>query len=625
MVYLFMDDNWNWLRGPIEHLVEAGTGREFRIDGDLRVDLFPSPRVVMENVRFANPSWAKHRWMLTSKRVRFVLDGRALLRGDAAISELSLQGTWLALERNARGAKSWTLGEGADPDAIRPPRIGGLTIRDGTVRYYDASSDTSLTIWLHTNGTSDSLPTSFSAEGTYRGRSLFATGYAGEIVSITDTARPFPIRGVVQSGATRAVVEGTLTNLANFSPAHLQIILEGRDLADLRPLLPFPLPTTGQYSVKGALVRDGVRWQLRNFVGRVGNSDLSGTIKYEPSGPGAPKPKLTGTVHSGHLDLADLGGLLGENLRPGHDGRMVSSEPYEADRIRAINVDLRLTGQRLQRPGDLPLQDIAAHLVISDGIARLDPVGFGVADGTVVAEIQVDATRAPLRSRLHATAKQLRLARLLPEPRRKTGGNARVSGTIDLHGTGDSVAAFLASATGAIAFVGSGGTVSRVLADLGGLELGKAIDSLLGSAKPVAMRCGVASFDVESGIMSTDLLVLDTVDTVIVGSGSINLADETLSLTLRPETKTPGILSGRFPIRIEGTFSKPKLQADRSALVVRGGAALAFGLVNPLAALIPLVDTGTGEDANCPALIARVQQRERREGDSAIAANHARR
>jgi uncharacterized protein involved in outer membrane biogenesis len=243
----------------------------------------------------------------------------------------------------------------------------------------------------------------------------------------------------------------------------------------------------------------------------------------------------------------------------------------------------------------------------------------------VVAEIEIDATRAPLRSRLHATAKQLRLARLLPDPKGKTGGNARVSGTIDLQGTGDSVAAFLASAKGAIAFLGSGGTVSRVVAELGGLDLRDAIDSLLGSDEPVPMRCGVASFDVESGVMSTDLLVLDTADVVIVGSGSINLADETLSLTLRPEAKNPGLLSGRFPIRIEGTFSKPKLQADRDALVVRGGAALALGLVNPLAALIPLVETGTGEDANCPALLAEVQERKRHEGDSAVAANHARR
>ena len=37
LLWLLWD--WNWFKGPLERAVSGATGREFRIDGDLDVDL----------------------------------------------------------------------------------------------------------------------------------------------------------------------------------------------------------------------------------------------------------------------------------------------------------------------------------------------------------------------------------------------------------------------------------------------------------------------------------------------------------------------------------------------------------------------------------------------------------
>ena len=37
LLLVFFD--WNWFKGPLERAVSSATGREFRIDGDLDVDL----------------------------------------------------------------------------------------------------------------------------------------------------------------------------------------------------------------------------------------------------------------------------------------------------------------------------------------------------------------------------------------------------------------------------------------------------------------------------------------------------------------------------------------------------------------------------------------------------------
>lgn len=103
--------------------------------------------------------------------------------------------------------------------------------------------------------------------------------------------------------------------------------------------------------------------------------------------------------------------------------------------------------------------------------------------------------------------------------------------------------------------------------------------------------------------MSSRAVVFDTSDTVIYGSGSVNLASEAMDITLRPYPKDMSILSLRSPLKVGGTFAEPKAGPDKGALVARGGFALALGAFNPLLALAATIETGPGENANCgPAL-----------------------
>ena len=122
--------------------------------------------------------------------------------------------------------------------------------------------------------------------------------------------------------------------------------------------------------------------------------------------------------------------------------------------------------------------------------------------------------------------------------------------------------------------------------------------------KNVPVRCAVLDFDIKSGIMVTNAFVIDTKDTNIVGEGFINLEEETIKMKLSPKPKEITFPSLRTPVHIAGTFKDPTVYPDK-VLAMRVGAAVVLGvLATPLASLIPLIDIGTGEDANCRALIA---------------------
>jgi hypothetical protein len=70
-------------------------------------------------------------------------------------------------------------------------------------------------------------------------------------------------------------------------------------------------------------------------------------------------------------------------------------------------------------------------------------------------------------------------------------------------------------------------------------------------------------------------------------------------LRVEPKPKVKGLLSLRTPINLAGSFSDVHVSPDKKPLLARAGGALALAAVSPLAALIPLIETGPGEDTAC--------------------------
>ncbi len=130
------------------------------------------------------------------------------------------------------------------------------------------------------------------------------------------------------------------------------------------------------------------------------------------------------------------------------------------------------------------------------------------------------------------------------------------------------------------------------------------------------VRCGVASLRVQNGIARTRTLVVDTEDVLIGGEDRISLRDETISIRIQGEPKEPRLVRIEAPITIEGSLRSPQVGVEAGGALGQGGiAALLGSLVAPLAAVLPFVDAGLAEDANCGALLAgRQGQRTREEG-----------
>jgi uncharacterized protein involved in outer membrane biogenesis len=130
---------------------------------------------------------------------------------------------------------------------------------------------------------------------------------------------------------------------------------------------------------------------------------------------------------------------------------------------------------------------------------------------------------------------------------------------------------------------------------------------LIGGDRQTRLRCAVASMPIVNGTVSAEAVVIDTDDTNIVVTGSADLRNEQLDFTLHPKPKDWSLFSVRSPLHLRGSFLQPRVSVDAVSLGARAAAMLILGLVNPLAALIPLIETGDGEDSNCRALLRDVR------------------
>jgi uncharacterized protein involved in outer membrane biogenesis len=609
--------DWNAARGPIERGLAASTGREVALRGDLDVLLRWPPRVVARDVRVANPEWARRPDLLTARQVTLAPSLPALFRGVLAFERIELVEPRLALEQRD-GLRTWGFGSRGEGS---PPRIGRLRIDDGVVEFLDPASSTAITAEVSARGDATDDEVTVSARGEHRGVPVRLQAQGPSLLQLADRTKPYPLVATVRAGKTRAHFEGTVTGLPSPSALDLRVELSGEDLSHLRRLVGVGAPATPPYALRGHLRRAGANWSFDAVEGTIGDSDIAGSAAYSPG----PRPHLELAIASERLDFDDLGPLIGappkttrgetasdeqraEAQRMQQRNQALPAKPLDASRWQRMDVDLSLVGKRVLHPPALPIQSLDATLRIRDGVLRLAPLRLRVAGGEIAGTLTLDARK----SRLHGVAeldfRRLALRELFPTIGAMRDARGIAHGRARLVGTGNSVAELLGSASGRISLAVDHGTISQRALELIGLDIAEsALLLLAGGDREIALHCAVADLEVQRGIATSNVLVLDTDDTLVVGAGVVDLAREQLDLTVYPRPKDMSPFAARAPLRVRGPLRNPQVLPDPKVVAARGLTAALLALVNPLLALAPFIETGPGDDSDCAALLARAK------------------
>ena len=630
------------MRQPIERYTLNKTGRILAIKGDLTLGLhWPLPIVRASDVTFANPAWAKEPLLLNAGAVEIELDLLQLFRRQVVFPQVHLQRPEVYLEQTPDGRKSWLLDLEQKDDAARI-QIGRITLDEGKLGYDDVATKTRINATISSTSAQQRevspYALAFTAVGLLKGIAIKAKGSGGPAVSLRDETLPYPLQLDATIGNTHISSEGTVTGLLKLSTLDMKLALRGENLDQLFPIIGIATPHTRAYVTNGRLVRAGNEWHYQDFKGRFGESDIAGSVKVTVGGQ---RPMMVADLTSSVLDIDDLGPFIGARpgtvtaarraalgapavvnpdiqtqtqtqtpsaARPASAAtptrmRVLPNRPFSTERWNSLDADVNLRAKTIRRAAELPLENLRLHMLLRDSVVTLDPLDFGLAGGHLNALITLDGRKRPIQMQARVKAQKLLLAKLFPTVDLNKASIGQVNGVFDLKGAGDSVGQMLATSNGKVSLVVAGGQISRLMMEKAGLHLWEMLQLNLSGDQLIELRCAVADFDVKAGILRPNTLVLDTQVTTIMGTGSIDLGREQLDLTLNQKTKNTSPLALRSPLFIRGSFVKPVVGVDKGKLVARAGGAVVLGLLNPLLALIPLVDPGPGKDSDCGPLL----------------------
>ena len=619
------------IRSFTNHKAEGRIGREFAIDGALDINWsWNQTKIHAEKIRLGNAEGYTEPDMMTIESVDFTFKPAKLLIGKLEFGDIAINKPHLILEKRTADDKNWEFpalsnanlaSEAALPDNRHNfPIIGRIAINDGHLIYRDAVKNLNLDLELQTvtgnGGDKKSKDSGFkiSGSGLLQKKTFELEASGGSLDTLRDSSKEFPLDLKLVMGPTEVLLAGTFLDPVKMTGVNASLEIKGHNMADIFYLTAIPLPPTPPYALKGQLTKEGDAWGYHDFTGKVGGSDLSGNLSYDTSGE---RGFLKADLVSNLLDSRDLGGFIGlspsgrnaapeqkkEAAKKKASAKLIPDVPLAVKRLRSTDMDVTLKANKINAP-DLPFKGLDVRFDLQNGVLKLNPLNVVLADGTVDGSIEIDGRTDIPPMKMNLNLRNLSLRQFFDNTRFEKTTWGIFGGKVNLAGTGASLADVLATSNGELAIIMSGGRMSLLLVEASDLDVGQAVPLFLGNDKSTGVRCGVADFVVKDGVLKSKAFVLDTQDSLLVGNVGIDMKRELINAKLDSKPKDASLLSVQAPITVSGKLKKPSVGIDAGQAGARSAIAAVLGtLLTPFAAIIPFIETGKVQNADCRALI----------------------
>jgi uncharacterized protein involved in outer membrane biogenesis len=655
--------DWNRAKPWINQHASAALGRKIEIAGDLALswerpivaipdaptswhNLIPWPHLVARDVRVGNVLSAKRvesidvsltPYMAHVDQFNFSLNPIALIEKKIEIPLLRFDAPVVNLLRSADGKNNWTFKSSDDPSPWHM-ELQQVVFSKGSIHLVDAVKHADVTIEVDTINGDPNYGVAWQLHGKLNGETISGSGKAGAVLALQHQTTPYPIAATLHVGKTVVSVEGTVTKPTDLAAIDARLKISGQTMAHLYAISGILLPETPPFSTEGHLIgtlgQHNSHWIYENFKGKVGGSDLGGTFDYQAK---PVRPLLSGKIESHLLQFVDLAPLIGSDSNGSKTQRGATSvqppnkalpvEPFKTDRWTSIDADVKFSAAQVIWKNTAPISKLSTIFHLQDGVLSFLPLNFSIADGSLSSNIILDASGrtntiaaasanaktgtktdanasiGSIKASMKVTARNLKVQQLFPTIKGLPASFGELNGDATLTAVGNSVASLLAVSDGEIKANMPDGTISKLLLEEMGLNLGNIVVTRLFGDEQIKIDCLAADFDVEKGLMNTRSFIVDTDAALIDVDGKINLGQEQIDLTVKPKSKGLRLFSLRAPIYVRGSFLQPKVSIDKGVMAMKAAGAIALTALTPFAAMIPVTNTGSGKSSDCAKLL----------------------
>tara|TARA_R110002020_G_scaffold83397_2_gene207319 strand:- start:232279 stop:234081 length:1803 start_codon:yes stop_codon:yes gene_type:complete len=399
-----------------------------------------------------------------------------------------------------------------------------------------------------------------------------------------------------------------------------RVRIKGDNMADLARLVGLAAPDTPPYNLTAQLSIEPGAYDLDDIAGTVGDSDLAGSILVDLD---QDTPYITADIKSHQLDFDDLGIIFALPFGTGNgetvgkaqreakeaynrDSRLIPNIEIDFARLDAVDGEVHYVADTVIN-STLDLTGVELDFDITGRVVKAKLARFAFNEGTITAYATIDGTQQPAQTNVLGTLDHVALASLSLD--KIARGN--VDGQFKADMSGNRLRDAFGRANGSLSIWSTDTKVLALGSEALGLDIGEALVLLASEdrADPVftPARCLAVVMDINKGIGTLNPAVLDTEDSLILMKGDVDFETEALDIKIRSDAKDAswGTLVGN--ISLGGTLRHPSANPVNGKAVLQVGLAVVLAQVaGPLAAL-PFIETGSGQDAPCGALLSRAK------------------
>ena len=568
---------------PVTDKLSAELGRKVRVNGPVRVSLWPSPYVQVSDLTISGSTKKSSPIAFQAKSAQADLELSRLFPPQISVKRLTIAGA-------EASPSDWTLAERANPPIdAKLLGLSGIKSEGGlpvTYRFDPTDivvTDLSLEMRAMTAGPArfDRLAVHkrpdrsavFTAFWVYDQKEMAAKG---ELTSLRDAIAgndfEFEALGKVPGMSLRAGGTASLKDRGNFVGSIDGSIVDWTTVADL---FSFEYVPTAETAFELEFDGDLDSGKVQGTFNKLGTGDL--TVDLELSRVDG--LTVIGSLHADKLDI-DAFELQPTKLP---SGRLFSDKPLPLDLLRAVQVDVQLETKETRLKGE-HLGELSASLWADNGVIALGPAELRMGQGSVFTDATLDVRNEPrLMTTLRVDAASPKMLEWVGLENQYKDG--RLDLAVELYGSGQSLGEMAAGAHGQFNLLaGTRGVAQSSTAWLQkvlflGFEPSAGdVVSAVATDRPAAPSCLVSRFDIEEGMAYSKVLMVDTGLATTAGSGTINLATERIDLDLHPRPRDPMRIKDARDLTVQGPLRSPRVETVKKEQ--RRGIARSTGQLN---------------------------------------------
>lgn len=579
--------------------IERVTGRQVRIDGPVKLSVFPTLALEAHEVGIGNPAWAGKTEMITAKRMDVGVRLMPLLSKRLEMTGFTLESPTVHLIKQGNRA-NWQFGDSAQakPEPAKSPEAEGMeipqlilsaiTVNDGRFSYTDMTTKKSyvlqnVDVTLDVSTLDD--PVDLTASGEMDGKMLKLDAKL-ESPSAALAGTPSTTTLDAKIGDATWEWDGKLALLprasgsgrGSFKVSDLKQWLPAETASS--PVIPASLSFTGITNIEQTskvttlTIKDGV----------VNADDLQAMLNLDVR-LGGRVPAIQGSIAFDELNLdpylpESKGNETAANGGDAKEPQAItwSSTPIDVSALKALQANLKITAKELQAR-KTTLQPFDATISLKDGLLKLLLAQTSFYGGSLAGSATVDGRREVPGAALNVALEGVQAEPLLKDFadfKRLTG---TLRGGLNVHATGESQKAMVSTLQG-------NGNVIFTDGAIKGINLAAMMRNVKSAFNP-GTDTGTqqtdfselsGTFAINSGVVNNNDLALKSPFLRVHGAGNIDLPAALVNYRLTPElvntSKGQGgkedIQGLQVPVIVSGPLHHPRFQPDLKGMVTEG-------------------------------------------------------